>query len=497
MNGESPAISYYSDNFEGTTTQCYAPVVSHWQWGVPNSSVINIAHSPTKCWKTNLTGNYINNVSDYLYTPKFTFTGMSNVTLRFWHWVQTAVDNDICNVQYSLNNGTTWITLGYYGSPTPDPDGLNWYNKYVNGKNGWQGALPGWMYSQYRLTSNTFYTAPTVQFRFQLLSDASGVANGWAVDDINVTVDKTAKDVGVTVINAPGAPTYMGSTNQVSVKIKNFGTDTISLVPLSYKVNTGAAVSGTWNGTLYPDSTANYTFASQYNAPATVYTLYSYTSLPSDVHKFNDTTKVHFTPILAPLDAGVKNIISPSLLSLIGTVDTVKIKIKNYGANTLTSVPVAYKINSTPLVNETYTGTLLSGDSAIYKFATTYSCPASAYSFCAYTKLIGDMVHGNDSICSSVLIGINELTENGLYLEQNIPNPTSGNTIINYVIPTEGTIRFDLMNVLGQNMYTLSRKDLAGIHQIELKVGDMPSGVYYYSLRFGEKILVKKMVVQK
>jgi hypothetical protein len=69
--------------------------------------------------------------------------------------------------------------------------------------------------------------------------------------------------------------------------------------------------------------------------------------------------------------------------------------------------------------------------------------------------------------------------------------------MINYAIPTEGTIRFDVMNILGQNLYSLSRKDMAGIHQIELKVRDLPSGIYYYSLDFKGKLLVKKMIVQK
>jgi|GEM_PF-997983 len=495
--GEPPFLSYYEDDFEGTTTQCYVVPGSHWQWGVPTSSVINFAHSPTKCWKTNLAGNYLNNQADYLYTPTFHFTGTSNATLRFWHWVQTETDHDIGNVQYSINNGTTWITLGYQG----DPNGLNWYDKFVNGKYCWSGTYPAWMYSQYHITDPSLYAAPSVRFRYQFLTDVSGNAfNGWAVDDIVVTVDVKPKDIGVVAFVTPVAPTYIGAPTQVQVTLKNFGTDTLYTSPVYYKVNNGTPVSATWNGTLYPGATTDYSFTTPYTTPGTTYTLKSYSVMVGDPHKFNDTTSITFTPTLAPLDAGVQGVTLPGLISYIGIQDTVRIVVKNYGATTLTTFPVGYKIDSNPMVVENYTGSLASGSTDIYTFATLYTCPPTTpYTICTYTNLSGDMVHANDSLCKSVQVnvGIDEAEGNGLYLHQNIPNPAQNSTTIGYSLPSDGAITFTVVNVLGQKLFTLNRKELSGKHQIDLNLENYAVGVYYYTLNFDGKTLVKKMVVDK
>jgi hypothetical protein len=496
MNGEPPCVEMFSDDFEGLTTQLYPiPTSAMWQWGVPNSTVINYAHSPTKCWKTRLVGNYYNSREDYLYTPKFNFSNITGAKLRFWHWVQTEYNSDGGNIQYSTNGGTTWITLGYVG----DPKGDNWYNLFVNGKHLWTGAYSGWMYSAYDL-SQFDHATTLVQFRFHFYSDAAGTAyNGWAVDDVVVTCDQTAIDVGAQTFVSPSAATTSGASVPVTVKFKNYGTTTITSIPVHYRVNTGTPVSETWNGSLLPDSTVDYTFTTQYISPIVAYNLYSYTQLTGDLHLFNDTTQLHITPLSAPNDVGVKTILLPGLMTLIGTTDSVKIRVKNYGTLANSNFPVSYRINSGTPIAETFINTLNPGDSAIYSFTTTYSCPAGNYTLCATTGLSTDMVTSNDEICSNVLvnIGLIENTNNGFSLEQNIPNPANSSTIINYSLPEEGEMRFDVRNVLGQIVYALQGQELAGQHSVKVNLKDLPSGIYYYSLDFKGKLLVKKMIVQK
>ncbi|MCF8298828.1 MAG: T9SS type A sorting domain-containing protein, partial [Saprospiraceae bacterium] len=81
--------------------------------------------------------------------------------------------------------------------------------------------------------------------------------------------------------------------------------------------------------------------------------------------------------------------------------------------------------------------------------------------------------------------------------EQNVPNPTTGTTRITYIVPISGSMRFDLINVLGQTMQTQEQTVMAGQHSIELYVGDLPAGVYYYSVIFEGRRLVKRMVISK
>jgi len=64
-------------------------------------------------------------------------------------------------------------------------------------------------------------------------------------------------------------------------------------------------------------------------------------------------------------------------------------------------------------------------------------------------------------------------------------------------LPGEGEMRFAVRNVLGQIVYALQGQELSGQHSIKLNLKDLPSGIYYYSLEFEGKLLVKKMLVQK
>jgi hypothetical protein len=51
-------------------------------------------------------------------------------------------------------------------------------------------------------------------------------------------------------------------------------------------------------------------------------------------------------------------------------------------------------------VNETWTGTLLTGSTTTFTFSTTYTSPNLPYSLCVFTKLAGDQNPLNDTLCS-------------------------------------------------------------------------------------------------
>jgi hypothetical protein len=99
---------------------------------------------------------------------------------------------------------------------------------------------------------------------------------------------------------------------------------------------------------------------------------------------------------LTGLDAGISEIIMPAA-GEITAATPVKVKITNFGAEPLTSVPVAYICNEGTPVTETFTGDILSGDSVEYTFKQTLDMSKFGfYRLKAYTSLSGDSDAGND-----------------------------------------------------------------------------------------------------
>ncbi len=74
-------------------------------------------------------------------------------------------------------------------------------------------------------------------------------------------------------------------------------------------------------------------------------------------------------------------------------------------------------------------------------------------------------------------------TSQGFTLNQNIPNPFSSNTRISYVLPDEGYVKLELLNVVGQELSVLidGQQD-AGSHVFELSANDLSNGVYFYRM---------------
>ena len=88
-------------------------------------------------------------------------------------------------------------------------------------------------------------------------------------------------------------------------------------------------------------------------------------------------------------------------------------------------------------------------------------------------------------------------------LLQNFPNPFNPTTMIRYDLPTEGRVRLEIFNALGQPIRTLvDGPQQAGPSVIRWDGRDeagqsLPSGLYFYRLRAGGFVQVRKMVLVK
>ncbi|GJQ63165.1 MAG: hypothetical protein SCALA702_22180 [Melioribacteraceae bacterium] len=83
-------------------------------------------------------------------------------------------------------------------------------------------------------------------------------------------------------------------------------------------------------------------------------------------------------------------------------------------------------------------------------------------------------------------------------LDQNYPNPFNPATTIRYSIPEASKVTMEVYNVLGERVLTLVNEfQNAGIHHVNFNASRLTSGVYFYSIKAGEFVSTKKMILLK
>jgi hypothetical protein len=84
----------------------------------------------------------------------------------------------------------------------------------------------------------------------------------------------------------------------------------------------------------------------------------------------------------------------------------------------------------------------------------------------------------------------------GFSLYQNYPNPFNPVTTIQFNIPESEEVQLSIFNTSGQKIVTLlNRRLTAGLYKIDWNAGDLPSGVYFYSLKTKSFNQTKKLML--
>jgi hypothetical protein len=97
-------------------------------------------------------------------------------------------------------------------------------------------------------------------------------------------------------------------------------------------------------------------------------------------------------------------------------------------------------------------------------------------------------------------IGITQLSTivKEFTLGQNYPNPFNPVTNINFSIPKSEFVSLRVYDILGREVKALVSQNLTqGEYEVNFDASGLSSGMYYYSLRAGEYVSVKKMVLVK
>ncbi|MCK4639735.1 MAG: T9SS type A sorting domain-containing protein [Candidatus Marinimicrobia bacterium] len=84
---------------------------------------------------------------------------------------------------------------------------------------------------------------------------------------------------------------------------------------------------------------------------------------------------------------------------------------------------------------------------------------------------------------------------NDMKLFQNYPNPFNPTTTIRYHLPESGFTTIEVFNIAGQLIETLVREHKSsGFHSVEWNTPNAGSGIYFYRMKIGNFIDVKKCV---
>ena len=83
-------------------------------------------------------------------------------------------------------------------------------------------------------------------------------------------------------------------------------------------------------------------------------------------------------------------------------------------------------------------------------------------------------------------------------LMQNYPNPFNPTTTIAYSLPKSGNVNIKVINILGETVSELVNEYMKeGFHRTMFNASYLSSGVYFYTIKFGNKFLSKKMLLIK
>lgn len=178
---------------------------SDWAWGIPQKLNITAAASGSKCWLTGgLTSPvYLGGEKSYLESPCFDFSSLVHPYLELSIFWDTERQYDGGNLQYSINNGSSWVNVGSITDPV-DCRNKNWYNTASIGnlsglafpQSGWSGNTQGnngsclggggsaaWLTASHCLTD--LAGEPNVKFRFTFCSGtACNNYDGLAFDSL-------------------------------------------------------------------------------------------------------------------------------------------------------------------------------------------------------------------------------------------------------------------------------------------------------------------------
>lgn len=93
--------------------------------------------------------------------------------------------------------------------------------------------------------------------------------------------------------------------------------------------------------------------------------------------------------------------------------------------------------------------------------------------------------------------GLASFDKNVFEVGQNMPNPFSSNSTIEYNMPNSGNVLIQVRNVIGELVVSDNVAAQAGVNKFQLDGSKLTSGIYFYQFNYNNKVITKKFIVNK
>ncbi len=228
--------------------------------------------------------------------------------------------------------------------------------------------------------------------------------NNSRIDQVGVfSFNQFANDIGVVELVSPVSSTLTNSET-VTVRITNYGTQSVSNFPVSYQVDGGAVVTENYTGTLAVGADVNFTFSTTVDLSneGHTYQIVTSTNMANDEDNTNDAITTDVKNLYAN-DVGISDIIAPVSSNTLGNSEAISVTIKNFGGTSQTNIPVSYILDGNTPVNETFTGNIAANGEANFTFNTNgnFSTPG-LHHIVVRTNLSNDQDISNDEFSADI-----------------------------------------------------------------------------------------------
>jgi len=77
------------------------------------------------------------------------------------------------------------------------------------------------------------------------------------------------------------------------------------------------------------------------------------------------------------------------------------------------------------------------------------------------------------------------------------PNPATTQTTVQFVLNETATVSIEVVNALGQVVYTTNLGDVAGVQNVNINAGELAEGIYMINLKVNDNVITKQLSVVK
>lgn len=203
-----------------------------------------------------------------------------------------------------------------------------------------------------------------------------------------------------------------------------------------------------------------------------------------------------FTMELSP-NASLLEILSPANNSTIENSAPVSIRIKNSGSIDLSGFKLAYTVNGSGAVEESFNGTLLPGTSEDFTFQQAFEPSLNnTYTICAEVIIPNDSVVADNKKCITVQYLQTGIQNHMLIAGEVYPNPAGNLLYIPVSVQGHEEVNAELYDLYGKKCYSF-RFDISGKSGIlQLNLPALPSAVYQLKLVTSGHTILKKVLIK-